>query len=131
MELHLAPEQKKTLCRLCNCLIKLLPVIHSSFWPTASLLVRMTEFISSVSIIPRRALNCLKQPFKLSVGYVPSLEKHIWPSLSTFIGHFRTTTELKRNLLLPVARCQTNREFRFCLATSIAARVTGRNHWRK
>src|SRR5260370_41392992 len=91
----------------------------------------MTELISSVSITPMPDLDCPKQLSKLFFGYVPSLEKHIWPSLSIVIGHFRTTTELKRNLLLPVARCQMNREFRFCLPTSIAARVTERNHWRK
>jgi hypothetical protein len=109
---------------------KVLAILCSSM-PIVSSSERMTEFISSALITPTRALSSRKQPFSRFAACVPSLERPIWPSRNIFIGHIRITIERRGNWLLRGILSLTNREFLFCLVTSIAGKVIGRNRSRK
>ena len=60
----------------------------------------MTEFISSVSTILMRVLNCLKQLFNRFAAYARNRERPIWPSLNIIIGPTGITTVPGRSWLL-------------------------------
>ena len=92
---------------------------------------RMTACISLVSITRTRGLNWPRQPFNQFAVCALTLEKLIWPLLSTFTGRFVITIMLARSWLPRDACYRTNLVFLSWLATSIDGRVSGRNLWRK
>src|SRR5438067_406481 len=94
--------------------------------------LRGKDLISGISWITRmRGLNCPKRPFNRFAVCVPNLERRIWLWLNISTGHMRITIGHGMSWLPPGVLCLTNREFLFCLATLIGAKVTWRNLWRK
>ena len=88
---------------------------------------RMTRFISSVSITPKRAFNWPKQPFNPFAACVLNLERRIWLSLNHLYWAYRDYDRAKAELA--IARRTLPNESRIPLLSGYIYRRQG--HWEK